>query len=146
VDGLWKVASRLHGCMVVRDSRALQWKTRDHWVLGIERGDELVGLVASRPRMGRPEVLVRDLLAADGAESLRATLVAVTNLAHARAVAESRNRRLDKVAIAATPILEPVLRDLGFARAGYELPLVIHAFDSMIPGEAVAPARWYESL
>jgi hypothetical protein len=146
VDRLWKAASKLQGCLVVRDSRGLPWKigSGDYTVLGIEKGGELVGLVASRTK-GDNQWLVCDLLTADGEDALRATLTAVTNLADARARAAAPDRPITKVAILATKFLEPMARELGFGRDDYEFPLLVQTLDPGIKREDVAPERWYLS-
>src|SRR4051794_11663974 len=73
IDRLWDVASRLHGCLVVRNAMSLRWKVGggDHRVVGVERGGEMVGLVASH-RKGEGQWLICDLLSADLGASLHA--------------------------------------------------------------------------
>ncbi|MDQ3657850.1 MAG: hypothetical protein M3457_22595 [Chloroflexota bacterium] len=146
IDGLWKIASRLYGCMAVRDSRALPWKVShgNYRVTGVERGGELVGVVAAQQK-GDRQWLVCDLLAADAADSLRATLVAAANVGQSEAVAAPVGFPIHKVAVLATPIMEPVLRDLDFARDAYDFPLMVHILDSTIARKDVDPARWYVS-
>ena len=55
IDALWKEAGRHHGVALVRNAAALRWKVgRGDWeVLGVTRGDRLVGLVASRKKGDR---------------------------------------------------------------------------------------------
>jgi len=146
VDRLWKAASKLYGCLVVRDSRGLPWKigSGDCTVLGIEKGGELVGLVASRAK-GDGQWLVCDLLAAGGDGALRATLAAVTNLADAQARAAGPDRPITKVGILATRLLEPAARELGYSRDDYEFPLLVQTLGPDIKREDVAPERWYVS-
>ena len=146
VDRLWEVASRGYGCMVARDSRVLRWKVGngDFDVLGVERDGQLVGLAASR-RQGGPQWLTCDLLAVDTGDALRATLAGVANLAHSKALVAHPEHPIHKVAVLATPAMEPVVRALGFARDSYDFPLMVHILDSAIPKDAVAPARWYIS-
>jgi hypothetical protein len=146
VDRLWRRASALHGCLVVRDSRGLAWKVREAGcsVLGVERGGDLVGLVASRAK-GERQWLVCDLLAADAGEALEATLAAVCNLAHSRSLVAGPDDSLRKVGVLATGVLEPVLRRLGFARDQYDFPLMVNVIDPSLDKQRVAPARWYVS-
>jgi hypothetical protein len=145
IDRLWARSARLHGCQMVRDSRSLPWKIGggDYDVLGIERGNELVGLVASRQK-GERQWLVCDLLAGDG-PSLRATLAAACNLASERAARAPADRPIHKVAVLATPAMEPVARELGMARDEYEFHLLVEILNPVVGKEAVAPARWYLS-
>jgi hypothetical protein len=146
VDALWEKASRLHGCLVLRNSAGLPWKVSHggYAVLGVERGGELVGLVASLAK-GDRQWLVCDLLAADAGLSLRATLAAAANLAHARALAAPPDAPLRKVAVLVTAALEPAARDLGFARDAYDFPLVVHILDPALAADEVAPRHWYVS-
>ena len=146
VDDLWYKASRLHSCLVVRNSRTLPWKIGrgDYTITAVERQGEMVGLVASQQK-GDRQWLVCDLLAADANDSLRNTLMAVANVAHTEAIIRDRNNPIIKVAVLATPIMEPVVSSLGFVRDAYDFPIVVHILDSTISKENVAPAQWYVS-
>jgi hypothetical protein len=147
IDRLWERARRLHDCLVVRDSRTLAWKLNEpgYEIVGVERGGELVGLAAGRPK-GDRQWLLCDVLAADAGEALRETLVAAVNVAHQRVLADAGAAKpIRKVAVLATPLLEPALRELGFLRDAYDFPLVVHVLDESIRPEEVAPARWYVS-
>lgn len=146
VDALWQKSSRLHACSVLRDSRALPWKvgSGDYEVLGVRRGGELVGLVASRHK-GDRQWLICDLLAADSGPSLRATLAAACNLGSERAAAASPDRPISKAAVLTTPLLDPVVREFGFQRDRYDFHLVVQVLDPSLPAADVDPARWYVS-
>src|ERR671933_123844 len=148
VENLWHKASRLYGCQFVRNCRTLQWKigSSDYTVTVVERHGEMVGLVASQQKGdGDRQWLVCDLLAADGEDSLRNTLIAVTNVAHSQAIIPDREKPIKKVAVLVTPIMEPVVRRLGFVRDAYDFPLVVHILDPTIPMDEVAPTHWYIS-
>lgn len=146
IDTLWKKSALLHGCMMMRDAATLRWKLAqaNYTTIGVEKDGELIGLVASR-RKGDRQWLVCDLLAADAGESLRATLSAVVNVAHEKSLRGAGEEAIHKVAVLATPVMEPVVRDLGFARDAYDFPLVVHVLDDSLKLEDVAPARWYVS-
>ena len=146
VDDLWKAASRLHGCQIVRNSHTLQWKigSSDYTVTVVERQGEMVGLVASQQK-GDRQWLICDLLVADAGDSLHNTLIAATNVAHSQAIISEREKPITKVAVLATPIMEPVVRTLGFVRDAYDFPLVVHILDPNISMDEVAPTRWYVS-
>ena len=83
VDKLWEASQKLHQCQMLRDAPTLQWKLANakHTVTAIHRGDELVGVVASRAK-GDRQWLICDMLAADDGEAMRATLAAAANVAH----------------------------------------------------------------
>ncbi|HEV2762322.1 MAG TPA: hypothetical protein VGV38_04940, partial [Pyrinomonadaceae bacterium] len=144
VDKLWEAARRLHGCAVVRGAAMLRWKLGNarYTLTAVERGGELVGLVASREK-GDRQWLVCDLLAADDGEAMRATLASAANVAHAESL--KGERELRKVAVLTTPVMEPAARDLGFARDAYDFPLVVHVLDDSLGLDDVTPARWYVS-
>lgn len=146
IDRLWAAWSRFHDCAVVRDSRSLPWKLgiEDYTVLGIERAGELVGLVASRKK-GPRQWLVCDVLAADDRDALRATFIAVVRLANERALCAEASKPIGKVTVLVTPVMEPVLRALGFVRDAYDFPVIIHILNPAISKEDVAPSKWYVS-
>jgi hypothetical protein len=146
VDDLWHKASRLHGCQVVRNSCTLRWKIGrgDYTVTAVEREGDMVGLVASQQK-GDRQWLVCDLLAADAGDSLCNTLIAVTNVAHSEAIIPDREKPIIKVAVLATPRMEPAVSRLGFVRDAYDFPMVVHILDPSILKEDVAPAQWYVS-
>ena len=146
VDRLWEKSARLHGCTVIRTAETLRWKLAqaDFTTTAVEKDGELVGLVASRKK-GDRQWLVCDLLAADAGEALRATLTAAANVAHEKSLHGEGEETVHKVAVLATPLMEPVVRDLGFARDAYDFPLVVHVLDDSLKLEDVSPARWYVS-
>lgn len=145
VDALWQAARKLHGCMAVRDAAVLHWKLANatYTVTAVERAGEFVGLAASRAK-GDRQWLVCDLLATD-ADALRATLAAAANAGHTENAARDGADELRKVAVLTTPLMEPVVSDLGFARDEYDFPLVVHVLDESLSAEDVSPARWYVS-
>ncbi len=146
VDQLWETSRQLHSCMAVRDAGALRWKLAQaiFTVTAIKRDGQLVGLVASREK-GDRQWLICDLLAADDGAALRATLAAAANVAHDESLARSGANELRKVAVLATPVMEPAVRSLGFVRDDYDFPLVVHVLDKSLPADAVRPERWYVS-
>jgi hypothetical protein len=146
VDRLFALSVKLHGCQMVRDSRSLPWKIGggDYEIIGVEHSEKLVGLVASRLK-GDRQWLICDLLVADAGTSLRATLAAVCNLAHERAQTATPDQPIQKVAILATPVLEPILREVGFARDEYDFHLLVEILNPVVDKADVAPERWYLS-
>ena len=143
IDRLWRAWSALHHCQVVRDSRFLPWKIGrgEYLVQGVERQGELIGLTASR-RKGDRQWLICDVMAINSDEALRATLIAVSNLAHEQATPE---QPLRKVALLVTPIIEPVVRGLGFMRDEYDFPVVVQLLNPAISKEDIMPSKWYVS-
>jgi hypothetical protein len=142
---LWKAAQQLHGCMAVRDVDILRWRLANatYTVTVVEKGRELVGFVASRHK-GDRQWLICDLLAADR-ESMRATLAAAANVAHQESLTRTGAEEIHKVAVLATPLMEPVVGELGFIRDSYDFPLAVHILDDSVRAEDVHPSRWYVS-
>jgi hypothetical protein len=146
IDRLWNHWSKLHDCQVVRDSRCLPWKIGkgEYIVLGVERQGELIGLAASR-RKGDRQWLICDVMAVNADEALRATLIAVSNLAHEQTVNAPPEQPLRKVALLVTPLIEPVARRLGYVRDEYDFPVVVQVLNPAISKEDIAPSKWYVS-
>jgi hypothetical protein len=147
IDRLWDRARRLYDCQVVRDSRTLPRKLDEpgYEVVGVERDGELVGLAAGRPK-GDRQWLLCDVMAVDAGEAMRETILAAVNMAHERALgAVGTAKPIRKVGVLATPLMQPALRGLGFARDAYDFPLVVHVLDPSLTKQDVDPARWYVS-
>jgi hypothetical protein len=146
IDGLFQAASHNYGCMVIRDTRMIGWKTSHggYRLTGIERGGELVGLVASLQK-GETQWLICDLLAVDMSGALRASLAAACNLGHEECLAGQHHPPLRKVGILMTSRMEQEAGELGFAVESYEFPFVLHVIDDSIDRQRVAPERWYLS-
>jgi hypothetical protein len=150
IDHLWERFRRLHPCQVVRDSRTLPWKLSEpgYEVVGVERGGErgdLVGLAAAR-RRGDRQWLLCDVVTADAGEALRETIVAAVHVGHEQALtAAGTAKPIHKIAVLATPVMEPVLRGLGFVRDAYDFPLAVHLLDPSLTKHDINPARWYVS-
>lgn len=146
IDRLWSAWSSFYTCLVVRDSRSLPWKigSGEYTVLGIEKGGELVGLVASRYK-GDRQWLICDVLAADLDQSLRATLAAVSNFANEQVRTAPPDRPIHKTAVLVAPAMEAAARSLGFVRDDYDFPMIVHILDPAIRKQDVAPEKWYVS-
>ena len=140
VDALWQASRDLFGVQVVRDRQTLPWKIGggDYRVTGVRRGDDLVGLVASRHK-GDRQWLVCDVLAADE-PALAATLAAAANEGHAAAAAMPGS--IDKVSVLGAPLLERAALGLGFERERYTFHLVVGRLDPDVPDALADPARW----
>jgi hypothetical protein len=146
VDRLWAQARNLHGCSVVRDSRILPWKigSGDYTVTQVERDGELVGLVASRHK-GDRQWLICDLIAAEGGDSLRATLMAACNVGHDASRNAPPGDHIEKAAVLVTPPMRPALTEIGFQRDDYDFSLAVHILDKSLDKSLVSPERWYLS-
>ena len=141
VDALWHAAREWLGVQVVRDSRTLPWKVGqgDYRLTAVERGNDLVGLVASRHK-GDRQWLVCDLVAAD-APALQATLAAAVNEGHAATTAAEPGS-LAKVSVLGAPAVEQAALALGLARERYTFHLVVERLDPEVPKDLAAPERW----
>lgn len=146
VPKLWAASSRLHGCSVVRNEESLMWRVGNgaYTLTAVERGRELVGLVASIAK-GDRQWLMCDLLVADAGEALRNTLAAACNVAHRQAQTADGEKPLIKVAVLVTSVLEPAVRTLGFTRDAYDFTLFVNLLDPSVSSDRAAPSRWYLS-
>lgn len=146
VDKLWETSQKLHQCQMLRDASTLQWKLANakHTVTAIHRGYELVGVVASRAK-GDRQWLICDMLAADEGEAMCATLSAAANVAHNESLKRTGADEIRKVGVLATPVIEPVLRQLGFSRDDYDFPLLVHVIGKSLKAKQVSPSKWYVS-
>ncbi|NEQ04684.1 MAG: hypothetical protein F6K37_01350 [Moorea sp. SIO4E2] len=146
VDHLWTQASQLHEVMVVRNRTALMSKSKifNSKVTAVEYKGELIGLGISGYK-GDPQWLICDLLTVDTRDSLRATLMAVCNLAHTESLAPDLEKPLRRAAMLMTPSIEPIASSLGFSDGDYEFPMVVQILDSTLTKEDAAPKNWYVS-
>jgi hypothetical protein len=148
IDDLCKRWSSQYTCASLRTADTLEWKAAIsyHRSLAIYRRRELVGVVISEPK----DVmwLVCDMLTADTSECLRATLIAAVLDGARRGHGSgdpSDEKKMVKVSLLATPLMEPVVQDLGFGRDDWNFPLVVERLDDSIVPEDVAPEKWYVS-
>jgi hypothetical protein len=146
VDALWERFASLHPVQAVRDARMLAWRVGKglHRVTAVRRRGELVGLAAAQ-RKGDQQWLVCEILAADADESLRATIIAATEVAQQEAIVDDRPRPIRKIAMLVTPVMEGAARAVGFQRDAYDFPLVVHALDPSFDPTTIAPSDWYVS-
>jgi hypothetical protein len=149
IDGLWLKASKQYNCMMVRDTRMLPWKTShgSYQTMGVFKDNELVGLFAYIKKAKDHQWLITDLLTADTGESLRATLMACCNWLQGQLMDLPENEKtvLTKIALLATPVMEPVLKEIGFYRDDYDFVFVVHLLDKKLDKMQVEPAQWYVS-
>ena len=108
----------------------------------IEKEGKLIGLVGSLKKGGR-QWLICDMISLDNEASLKATLTAACNLAHKQALEADPHEPIEKAALLVTPVMEPVVKNLGFFRDAYDFSLLIHKLDRTIAKEDVNPANWY---
>jgi hypothetical protein len=134
--------------MIARDSTNLAWKTsHGNYVLtGIAYQSKLIGLFASVIKTHDHQWLLCDLLSIDGNESLEITLIAALSEANTHYLSLSEGQRnVNKVAILATPLMQPVLERIGFSKDKYTFHALIHLFDPNLTSDEVAPQHWYFS-
>jgi hypothetical protein len=148
IDGLWEKARLTYSSMVTRDSETLAWKMSlgRYTLTGVTHQSSLVGLFATVHKPQDHQLLICDLLVADQTESLAVTLQAAVTKAHDyyNSLPEGQTT-LTKVAILATPRMQPVLEEIGFTAEKYAFNTIIHLFDPAIEPEQVAPQNWYFS-
>lgn len=145
LNELSEKSANFFGCSVVRNSKALSWKTShfDYFFRGIERNGELIGFADLMSKHRDRQLLICDLLATD-VEALRAILIAAVNLANEYCL-NHPEQPFNKVAILTTDLLQPIISELGFYRDSYNFLLVIQALNSSLNEQQIAPSRWYAS-
>lgn len=146
IDCLWEKSARLHDCLLLRNAAMLRWKVSNDYysTIAVERDGELVGIIASRQK-GDRQWLICDMLCADAGESMRATIAAAVNSAHEKSLIGEGKEAIRKVAVLATPLMQPVLQSLGFERDAYDFLFAVEIIGSNIAAQDVAPERWYIS-
>lgn len=148
IDLLWDQARNLYPCMITRDRGTLHWKNshRGYRYTGVTFGGRLVGLFVSLIKAAEKQWLLCDLLAADSGASLLNTLKAaiIRGYEDHLSLAAADRAGLGKIAVLATPLMRPMLEQLGFTPDNYRFTLVVHVLNDLLP-EVVAPERWYIS-
>ena len=146
IDQLWTAASHQYECGVVRNAKMLEWKTtlEGSTVITVRKDGKLRGLASCRMK-GDRQWTISDMLTADDNESLRATLTAAVQegAGHASDEASDPNHRPVKAAVLATPLMQPVLAQLGFARDNYQFPFVVQRLDPALTDAEIDPRGWY---
>jgi hypothetical protein len=148
IDALWEKSSILYGCGLVRDSHTLPWKLshKKYGVFGISQQGRLSGLCVSFFRREDRQWLICDLLAED-TEMIKLLLktAAAEAWLHRLSLEEDEHDRVGKVAILATPFLQPVIKELGFEKDKYDFPAVIQILNPALPKKELRPENWYVS-
>ncbi len=146
IDDLCERWSPQYQCGIVRTAQVLAWKARigEHRSLAVHRRGELAGVVISKIK-GDRMWQVCDMITADDSDALKATLIAAI-LDGARFGDDAGlppEKKMRKTSILATPLMQPVLAELGFSRDDWNFPLVVERLDDSISADDVAPEKWY---
>ena len=146
IDQLWAAASHQYHCGVVRNAKMLEWKTtlEGSTVVTVRRNGELRGLASCRMK-GDRQWTISDMLTADADESLRATLMGAVRegAGHSDDESSEPDQRPVKAAVLATPLMQPVLAQLGFTRDNYQFPFVVQRLDPALTDAEIDPRGWY---
>ena len=143
-DELWRRVSPAYPLLIVRDSRYLNWRYRDYPggrpVLLESRDDAgvLGGFAVFQSDRAEDRAYLLELFCApDDAETARALLL--------RAQERVTSEGLSRLAIVTrVPLLQAVLREVGFSAHGGELPAYVGKVN--VPGAGVDAGQWYVSL
>lgn len=145
IDALWEKGRKLYNCCAVRSAAMLQWRIKDqkYTVLGLEADGQLLGLSLSVSKKEDKQWLLCDMMATS-IEHL-SLLVQATCLQAQQHAAAAPELQLKKVAILATPALQPLLAPLGFQKDAYRFPMLLQILDDSLSKETLAPESWYMS-
>ncbi len=146
LDDLWRSTEQCFAVQFVKDRATLPLVLQDRsiqWTL-VERGGGLVGAVAST-RKGEGQRLIGDLLIADTAESLQATLRAVITLADQESRRQDPDHPVRKISMLAVPALQPSLSRLGFRQDAYDFSFAVQILDPSLSRKAFQPDQWVVS-
>lgn len=138
-DDLWRDGSKHLGqlCSVTRPCEWVAYKNRGHdWLEIRDRRDgSLVGYSAVKRGSG----LLADIFArtpSETADVLHGTLQWFADC-------ESSERAVKVLKAMETPALRDALRSVGFEPLDYRFAFVCSSLDAELPGDSIAPDRWY---
>ncbi len=148
VNELWKNASTLHQCSIVRNAETLAWKLshRNYKFIGVSYGEHLVGFAAYLYKHEIKGILIFDVLAKN-----EEMLKLILELACAKAnelkhgLSEKDQINCEKVSILATPPIEKIVAEMGFIKNSYRFSLAVHVLGKKLSKKDVSPERWYVS-
>ena len=140
VEALWQQAKVNYPirCGVVRNQAWLRWKHGGNLILGMRQHPErsLTGYAAIRK-----DGLVFDLLTTEP-KQLRRLLHGVIEFL-SRQHWGGNSLHVTQVKVMRTPLLAPVLDQLGFAENGFQFVFVCTTVGSSVTLEQLAPERWH---
>jgi hypothetical protein len=136
-DELWKQAKRSFpvDCAIIRDPTWVKFRNGGRITTEIrhrETGD-LIGYVAFK----KQNHLLADILARTPEDLIPVLATAIHSLP------TLSNNRDSTVRAMATPVLRPVLSELGFESTEYQFAFVCNSLHEEVSNASVAPDRWY---
>jgi hypothetical protein len=149
VDLLWQKAAAVYNPAIVRNSHTLPWKTShgDFKVYTVNYCNETIGMFAAVYKIKDHQWLICDVVTKDKNESLALTLKTACY------IIQQENKKLsasetskNKIAILATPPIEDIVKEMGFAKENYHFTLAVQMLaKNGIDKKDVSPANWYVS-
>lgn len=148
INELWACAARLYHCSIVRDTNFFSWKLshRNYNSFGITCNGRVVGFAAFLYKKENKGITLCDVLAEDET-ALRLTL----EVARARAgyfksvLPEEEQAHCEKLTVLATPLIEKMVAEMGFAKNSYRFSLAVHVIGKQLSKKELSPERWYVS-
>lgn len=150
IDQLWEKAHLVNHCAITRNCLTLQTKNKiSHGkfkMTGVYQNDRLIGVFSLRYKPEGYQWMIGDLLSFDNSETLKLTLQAACLEAKKEYLqVDSEPDKSYKTAILATPLIEEIVKDIGFYKESYQFVLAVHLLDKQLSKKEVAPENWYVS-
>lgn len=151
IDNLWIQSSKEGLCTLTRNAKFYQWKialSHDRYKLrGVYDDDRLIGLFTFHFKPSEHQWIIGDILTLDNDESLTLTLLAACSTIQKEYLQiEVKPDKTYKAAILATPLIEGMVKKIGFYKDNYNFTLAVHLLDKKrISKSTVAPENWYVS-
>jgi len=138
---LWNEAKKSFpiNCAVIRKPHWLNWKIGGHLTLEVRHASDrsLVGYVAVKKESG----LLVDMLARKP-EDLSGVVIAALRMLKSEEGRATLNG-INSLKAMETPILRPLLRELGFAPVEFKFAFICDNLDPLLADETIAPEQWY---
>ncbi|WP_276502517.1 hypothetical protein [Terrimonas pollutisoli] len=148
IDALWTQASQVYSCQLVRSTDILPWKIShgDYHLTGVFYDSELTGLFTTLRKAKERQWLICDIVTKDGRDGLRNSLQAACfSINKEHSALPFHEQQNNKIALLSTPLIEPVIKEMGFRKDNYQFTLVVHLLSEQLSKHDVNPRDWYVS-
>ena len=148
IDELWTRSAKLHDCGIVRDTSFFPYKLshRNYRFVAITNDSRLIGFAVFIYKDVIKGIIICDVLAEDEealALTIKVTCASASGFRHA--LPEKEQANCEKVSILATPLIENIVKQLGFEKNKYRFSLAVHVLGKGLSKKELNPERWYVS-
>jgi hypothetical protein len=149
IDLLWNRASTVYPAAMVRNCRMMTWKTiqGDYRIFAVRNTLEMTGIFTIIYKPSDHQWLICDLVTRNNEESLSLTLAAACNMIQSEDNKTLRDHNHPgKIALLVTPVIEQIVKKMGFMQEDYHFTLVVHLLNKDgIDTNHLLPQNWYAS-